>query len=648
MGVRVRGTRRSGSRGRIGRLVAVVSLGTVLVAPVALAAPSGAATISDNPAVLYANPAAEIGPLVNDGTHLWGEASGGCSSSRAPNSLVEFTESGAFVAAYPLTAGPGTCDGFVPVAANGSYVVTLTDQAIYVLDVATSTMTTYNESGVFTSGDGNTIYSIALSSTDAYVSSYADQQVVDVALSTGVTSHWSTHGTSGDFAPASLELVDGQLVSLMWDKTSSVYEWTSVSAASATVTPLLSTAFTNQALYLNVTVSGSDLYVVDGSAVYRYLYASPSLTEVAHATLATAQLLGVTVSNGSLWVTSLLAGGLFELDPSTLAVENEYVVNGHAPAWLVGSGASLFADDGFNGALLRLLPLAPVVTRVPTSTALDAASASSTYAAADILTATVSAPGTVTFDANGQPIAGCAGVAATTTATCAWAPDAVGAVTLTASLAPTDAADAPSASAPVSVTVQPAASTLQLTVRGPGAVAVAGAALTATATVSTPGTVTFSLDGATIPGCLGVPAVSTTATCAFRPGRAGSVRVAATLAPQSPDYGPSSQGVTFRVVAPSRAFQVGPFGLGGATLTASLGRRVAAVAAVLAADGYRVVRVTGFESALPGDAGRAVVRARVVAARLARDLAARGDRSVRVVLSPPGRGYPSVTVSGGF
>lgn len=628
-------------RGRARFLTAALAIGVLVGAPAAWSAPAGASAPTLNPVLTYVNPAALVGALANDGTHLWGEGSGGCGASAVDNSLLEFTESGAFVAAYPLTAGAGTCDGYLPVAANGSYVVTVSDGTVYVLDVATATLTPYDLASTFTHADTATRYSIALSLTTAYVSSENDNAIVALDLATGSHTTWSTNpnGSAND-SPVALVMVGSALVSLEWQDNNHYYEWQRVDTTTGAFSGLSVTPITSSSTIPTVSQSGGVLYVTAGAT--EYAYSSSTLALATSATIPSTQLFASVEANGSLWVTDFLPGYVYQLAPSTLAVEAVYRDTSFYPAWLVASGTVLFADDANAGGLVRL-EFSTTVTRAPTSTTLAAANPSPVYAAPDTLTATVSVPGAVTFYADGQAIAGCTGVAATTVATCAWTPTAVGEVALTASLAPNDVSDAPSTSAPVGVSVQPAASTLRVSVTGPGVVPVPGVPLTATATVSTPGTVTFSANGRTIPGCLGVPA-TTTATCRFRAGSAGPVRVVATLAPSSPDVAPASQGVTFRVVVATRASRVGPFDPGAATLTAALARQVAAVASSIALDHYRVVRVLGHERPGAVDAGWALPRARAVAALLRRDLAAHGVTSVRVVVAVGARGLPSVTL----
>ncbi len=349
------------------------------------------------------------------------------------------------------------------------------------------------------------------------------------------------------------------------------------------------------------------------------------------------------IALGATLVAPLAGGACAGAGGATLAHENVVAGGVSSPAGVAARGARLVADGGGSGAAGRFSPLTGV--RTPTTISLRAQTTSAVYAAVDVLSATVSAAGTVTFFADGAAIAGCSDVVTATTATCAWSPSSVGAVTVTASLRPGDATDAPSSSAPVVVSVRPAASTVRLTVTGPGVAAVSGARLTATATVSVPGTVTFSANGRTVPGCLGVPAPATTATCHLRAGSAGRLTVTASLAPASPDDAPSSQGVTFGVVAPRRATRIGPFAIGGATLTPSLARQVALAATAIARDGYRVVGVLGHERPGSADGGGALARARAVAARLRSDLAARGAGSVRVVVAVGTSGAPSVTVT---
>ena len=80
-----------------------------------------------------------------------------------------------------------------------------------------------------------------------------------------------------------------------------------------------------------------------------------------------------------------------------------------------------------------------------TTTSLTAAiSPNPNYRTSNLLTATVSQPGKVTFYQQGVVIPGCKNRTATTTATCSWKPSRRGKISVTASLVPTDFGYVPS------------------------------------------------------------------------------------------------------------------------------------------------------------------------------------------------------------
>ena len=74
-----------------------------------------------------------------------------------------------------------------------------------------------------------------------------------------------------------------------------------------------------------------------------------------------------------------------------------------------------------------------------------------------------------------------------------------------------------------------------------------------TATVSKPGKVTFYQQGVVIPGCKNRTAVSTTATCSWKPFRRGKVSVTASLTPTDLSFVPSNGALNFQVLNRSGA-----------------------------------------------------------------------------------------------
>ena len=285
---------------------------------------------------------------------------------------------------------------------------------------------------------------------------------------------------------------------------------------------------------------------------------------------------------------------------------------------------------------------------LPSSTSLAAAGGATTdvYGTALQLTATVSTPGTVTFDDNGVAIAGCVAVAATTSATCTWTPPGVGAQSLSASLAPSSSDWATSRSPAIAVSVAPASSTARVTVES-GERVVRAIPVLVIATVSTPGTVTFVADGSPVAGCVGVPAPTTSAQCWWVPRDSGTTTVTASLAPESPDFATASAAVRVRVDAPQASWVVGPFVGESAAPSRRVDAAVQSVSALVAHDGYRVVIVVG----AAGPSGGAEVsreRADVVRGILSRDLARRGVRGVRVVVAASGARTENVVVVGDY
>ena len=74
-----------------------------------------------------------------------------------------------------------------------------------------------------------------------------------------------------------------------------------------------------------------------------------------------------------------------------------------------------------------------------------------------------------------------------------------------------------------------------------------------TATVSKPGKVTFYQQGAVIPGCKNKTAVSTTATCSWKPSRRGKISITASLTPTDLGFVPSNGALNFQILNRSGA-----------------------------------------------------------------------------------------------
>ena len=322
-----------------------------------------------------------------------------------------------------------------------------------------------------------------------------------------------------------------------------------------------------------------------------------------------------------LWVGSSTASVLWPVDVATGSVGAPVDLPSSATS-IAGEGTVLWVALA-GGGLGEIGHPAPLLT--PSTVTLSAPSgASPVVGSSTTLTATLSTPGTVTFYDGSSPIAGCASLAATTTATCVWTPSSAGASGLSATLAPSDATYLPSTSPTLALSVAPEPTTVTPSFPT-GSVASGRVSLSAAGSV--PGTMTFSESGSLIPGCVGLAAPSGSATCEASLG-AGSHQVTVALAPYSANDAPSSATRGVKVVAPLFHGSV-PFERGSSDLDANGRRILAHLVRVIVADGYTRVSLFGRGDG-EGTTSLARARAATVAAVLRHELS-----GVSVTLSSP-------------
>ncbi|MEO0016120.1 MAG: hypothetical protein RL589_601 [Actinomycetota bacterium] len=186
-----------------------------------------------------------------------------------------------------------------------------------------------------------------------------------------------------------------------------------------------------------------------------------------------------------------------------------------------GGTASNYTIAYLSGAVI-INKIAPTLSLALPGNALTA-----TFGALVVITATVSKPGSVTFNAGGSAILGCISVAATTTGICNWTPSAANSTTvLTADFIPTDSTSYTSLTASGSKTINVGKATQSVTNTATLTSFNLGQSDTLTATVSAgaSGTVTFSAGGNSLctTGSLDSAGM---ASCAWTPTTAGTYSV---------------------------------------------------------------------------------------------------------------------------
>ena len=170
------------------------------------------------------------------------------------------------------------------------------------------------------------------------------------------------------------------------------------------------------------------------------------------------------------------------------------------------------------------------------SLALPSNASTATFGTAVVITATVSKPGSVTFNSGGSAISGCTSVAAaSTSATCSWTPTAANSATvLTADFIPTDSTSFTSLVAAGSKTINVGKATQAVSISATAASFNLGESDTLTATIAAgaTGTATFNAGGNAL--CTtGSLNGSGAAQCSWTPSVAGTYSVTATYSGDS-------------------------------------------------------------------------------------------------------------------
>ena len=194
-----------------------------------------------------------------------------------------------------------------------------------------------------------------------------------------------------------------------------------------------------------------------------------------------------------------------------------------------GGSANNYTITYVSGAVI-INKIAPTLSLALPSNVLTA-----TFGTAVVITATVSKPGTVTFKSGGNTITGCTSVAATTTGTCNWTPNATNSATvLTADFVPTDSTNYTSLTAAGSQTINVGKATQAVIISATSTNFNLGVSDTLTATVSAgaTGTATFNAGGNALctTGSLNEAGA---AQCAWTPTVAGTYSVTATYSGDS-------------------------------------------------------------------------------------------------------------------
>jgi uncharacterized repeat protein (TIGR02543 family) len=186
-----------------------------------------------------------------------------------------------------------------------------------------------------------------------------------------------------------------------------------------------------------------------------------------------------------------------------------------------GGTATNYTISYVSGAVI-INKVAPTLSLELPANALTA-----TFGTAVVITATVSKPGAVTFKSGGNAITGCIEVAATTTGTCSWTPNATNSATvLTADFVPTDSTSYTSLTAAGSKTINVGKATRSVTNTATSTNFNLGQTdtLTATVTAGASGTVTFSAGGNTLCTTSSLDSAGI-ASCAWTPTTAGTYSV---------------------------------------------------------------------------------------------------------------------------
>ena len=601
-------------RALLSMIAAVASFAILTVTPAGASGVSSGASVVDS-SHTYAG-------VVAVGTDAWAYAPAGCAGNASDSFLYEFSEYGVHVASVDL--GPGLCDLSQPIVTNGSYAAVANGNSVELVDLSTLVVTTV----------GGTLPLRGFGPVNLVLTN----SVLVVSVGFFWMGSYSLAGTPvqppfPEFLPETdASASDGTFLYQVGTGTIASWELSLLFIFPYAIAPFPSTA------------PGSSL-VVDGTSGYVSTATDGTIYRVDLSTLSTTgqttipgagDLTAMTQSGADLWVADGRVDTLWEVDPTTFAVVREVSLSSTVTS-ISGDGTVVFAVEA-SGALIELNQPALFI---PSTTTLTAPSGSPTIGSPETLSASVSTPGTVTFSDGGVAVAGCIALPATTSATCTWTPSGVGAQQITAALVPSNGAYLASTSAPLSIVVNPAVSSVAASVTSfhvsTGVATAPFGTIALGATASTPGTVTFSVAGSLLPGCVGVPDPTSNAACAYHPNAPGTYTITASLAPYSANYQVSSATLTVRVVPVQIALTVAPFAPGSAVLATTARRATEALAQAIVRDGYRHVTLVGTGDG-PGDAVLGGRRAAAVGSVLAHDLAGLGAAGVDVTSHGSGRG----------
>ena len=372
--------------------------------------------------------------------------------------------------------------------------------------------------GVVISRSGNVVYGLTSTSGS---SSTVSRAVFPTASTTTLTTP-NTTGVYGTSNTLTATINSNTATGTVDFKNNG----TSIFGCSArTVTAGIATCSPNVGTYSNVTAVYGGGGSIGGSTSNSVSF------EVTHATL-TVTASSPTVNYGAAKPTITASySGLVNGDASTvvtgLICDTVYTTTSPAeslPATSCSGGtASNYTITYVSGAVI-INKVAPTL-----SLALPANALTATYGTAVVITATVNKPGAVTFKVEGNAIAGCTSVAATTTGTCNWSPSPTNSSTvLTADFVPTDSTNYTSLTGVGSRTINVGKATQSITLTAASTNFNLGLSdtLTATVTAGASGTVTFSAGGNTLctTGSLDSAGI---ASCAWTPTAAGTYAVTA-------------------------------------------------------------------------------------------------------------------------
>lgn len=207
------------------------------------------------------------------------------------------------------------------------------------------------------------------------------------------------------------------------------------------------------------------------------------------------------------------------------------------------------ATDGNSQVGTKTLTITVNKAMTSITIALPNSAVNAALGAAVTITATVPRAGSVNFKLGGTTISGCgAAAAASTSATCAWTPGALGSVSLTAVFTPTDTSNYETSTTTLSITVVNGVSTVSLSLTGGVIQVPKGQTINIIAAIDQAGKVTFLIDGKRLPGCINKSGSAGNVTCSWKPSIQKMVTITATLNPTNSVYNNSSSRLAVWVI----------------------------------------------------------------------------------------------------